>query len=101
MNFSKGEDVIDPCSFVFSLDKLKIYENLQKEKNAVDHCKDWGPIFRNDMFAVWNHNFLSYDKHTVGTKLESHFGVMDDDYEINNGEKYFSISELEVFQIDY
>lgn len=100
-NFSKGKDVIDPFSFVFSLNKFKIYENLQKEKNAVDHCKGWGPIFRGDTFAVWKYNFLSYDKHTVGTKLESHFGVMDNDYEINNGEKYFSISELEVFQIDY
>ena len=43
--------------------------------------------------------FLSYNKHTLGTKSQSHFGVMNEDYEINNGEKYFGIEELEVFQI--
>ena len=90
---------IDPNAFVFSLNKNKIYENLQKGKHAGDHNKDWGPIFRSDAFAVWNKNFLSYDKHTLGIKSQSHFGVMNEDYEINNGEKYFSIEELEVFQI--
>ena len=90
---------IDPNAFVFSLNNNKIYENLQKGKHAGDHSKDWGPIFRGDAFAVWNKNFLSYDKHTLGTKSQSHFGVMNEDYEINNGEKYFGIEELEVFQI--
>ena len=72
---------------------------MQKGKIAGDHNKDWGPIFRSDAFAVWNKNFLSYDKHTLGIKSQSHFGVMNEDYEINNGEKYFGIEELEVFQI--
>lgn len=101
MDFLKGENVIDPHSFIFSLNKLKIYENLKKEKDAVDHCKGWGPIFKNDAFAVYNKKFFSYDKHTVGKKSNSNFGVMDTDYEINNGENYFSIKELEVFEINY
>ena len=90
---------IDPNAFVFSLNNNKIYENLRKGKIAGAHCKDWGPIFRGDAFSVWNKNFLSYDKHTLGIKSQSHFGVMNEDYEINNGEKYFGIEELEVFQI--
>ena len=49
---------IDPNAFVFSLNKKKIYENLQKGKHAGDHNKDWGPIFRGDAFAVWNKNFF-------------------------------------------
>ena len=101
MNFYKGEDVIDPNAFVFSLNKLKIYENLKKERNAVDHCKGWGPIFRSDAFAVFNKKFFSFNKHIVGTKSNSIYGPMDKDYEINNGEEYFSINELEVFQINY
>ena len=72
---------------------------MKKENSAVNHSEGWGPIFRNDAFAVWNKNFFSYDKHTVGTKAQSNFGKMDIDYEINNGEQYFSIKELEVFQI--
>ena len=89
----------DKNAFVFSLNKNKIYENLYPEKNAADNCAGWGPIFRYDAFAVWNKNFFSYNKHTVGSKSESNYGVMNEDYEINNGEKYFGIKELEVFQI--
>jgi len=96
---SKSSDYKDPNSFVFSINKLKIYENMKKDKNAVCHSSGWGPIFRNDAFAVWNESFFSYNKHRVGTKTESNFGNMDIDYEINNGEQYFSIKELEVFQI--
>ena len=94
-----GIDYKDPNSFVFSLNKMKIYENMKKENDDVCHSEGWGPIFRNDAFAVWNKNFFSYDKHTIGTKSSSNFGIMNEDYEINNGDEYFSIKELEVFQI--
>ena len=78
---------------------MKIYENMKKDKNAVCHSERWGPIFRGDSFAVWDQNFFSYNQHTVGTKSSSNFGVFDIDYELNNGEQYFSIQELEVFEI--
>ena len=101
MDFSKGSDVKDPESFVFSLDKLKIYENKRKDSYAIDHCKGWGPIFRGDAFAVCDKKFFSFDNHIVGTKSQSNFGDMDQDYELNHGEKYFSIKEFEVFRILY
>ena len=101
MDFSKGSDVKDSESFVFSLDKLKIYENMRKDSYAIDHCKGWGPIFRGDAFAVCDKKFFSFDNHIIGTKSQSNFGDMDQDYELNNGEKYFSIKELEVFRILY
>ena len=94
-----GVDDKDPNAFVFSLNKNKIYENLKKENCAVNHSKNWGPIFRGDAFAVWNKNFFSYNEHTIGTRTQSNYGVMNEDYEINNGEEYFGIKELEVFQI--
>ena len=72
---------------------------MKKDKNAVCHSERWGPIFRSDSFAVWDKNFFSYNQHTVGTKSSSNFGVFDIDYELNNGEQYFSIQELEVFEI--
>ena len=96
---SVGSDVKDPNAFVFSLDKNKIYENLKKENFAVCHSKNWGPIFRNDAFAVWDQNFLSYHLHTVGTKSNSNYGIMNEDYELNNGKENFGIKELEVYQI--
>lgn len=92
-------DNIDSNAFVFSLDKMKIYENLKKNECAVGHFKNWGPIFRRDAFAIWNQNFFSYNKHTLGSKNESNFGIMDIDNELNNGETYFTVRELEVFQI--
>ena len=58
-----------------------------------------GSTFRHDAFAVWDKNFFPYNKCTVGAKGQSNFGIMDIDYEINNGEKYFSIKELEILQI--
>ena len=78
---------------------MKIYENMKKDEYAVCHSTNWGPIFRHDAFAVWNKDFFSYNEHRVGTRNQSNFGVMNEDYEINNGDKYFSIKELEVFQI--
>jgi len=101
MDFSKGSDVLDPEAFVFSLDKLKIYENIRKDLYAIDHCKGWGPIFRGDAFAVCDKKFFSYDNHIVGTISQSNFGNMEHDYELNSGVKYFSIKELEVFRILY
>ena len=98
MDFSKY-DMIDPYAFIFSFDKMKIYENMKKESSAVCHSATWGPIFKNDAFAVWDKKFFSYYKHRVGTVSSSNFGIMDSDYELNNGEEYFSIKELEVFEI--
>ena len=94
-----GLDDKDPNVFVFSLSKMKIYEKTKKEEDAVCHSKGWGPIFRNDAFGVWGENFFSYDEHTIGTKWDSNFENMDEDYEINNGDPYFTIKEFEVFQI--
>ena len=64
MDFSKGQDFKDPNAFVFSIDKMKIYENLQKDKSAVDHSTNWGPIFRGSAFAVWDKKFFSYNGKT-------------------------------------
>ena len=89
----------DPNAFVFSLNKMKIYENMKKDNNAVCHSPNWGPIFRSEAFAVWDQDFFSFHRHTIGTKSQSNYGVMNEDYEINNGDQYFSIKELEVFQI--
>jgi hypothetical protein len=86
-------DNIDSNAFVFSLDKMKIYENLKKNECAVGHFKNWGPIFRRDAFAIWNQNFFSYNKHTLGSKNQSNFGIMDIDNELNNGETYFTVRE--------
>jgi hypothetical protein len=96
----------DPNSFIFSLNKMKIYENKKKEAEAICHSGSWGPIFRGG-FSLINKNFFSYDekeKDNIKTKDDSPFfeGIEDyEDFEINNGEQYFNIEEFEVFQISF
>ena len=88
----------DKNSFIFSFNKMKIYENMKKEKGVICHSKNWGPIFRCTI-SVNNKKFFLDNEHMVGSKKNSYFGVMNEDYEINNGERYFTIKELEVFQV--
>ena len=53
-----------------------------------------------EMMQLWCGIIIFFfEKHKFGNKYESNFGVMDEDYEINNGEHYFCIKEFEVFQI--
>ena len=35
----------------------------------------------------------------IGTNSKSNFGIIEKDYELNNGEKYFTLNKLEVFQV--
>ena len=88
MDFNKG-NVKDPNAFVFSIDKMKIYENLKKNDCVVDYVKNWGPIFRYDAFAVWDKNFFSYNGHTVGLVK----------YLILNLEKWIQIMKLIMVRI--
>lgn len=92
------EKKIDPNAFVFSLNKMKIYDNIKKEENVVIFWKDVGPEFVG-AFKVKGDDFFENDVHEVGKKSESNFGIMNEDYELNNGDKNFNVQELEVFEI--
>lgn len=90
----------DPNSFVFSLNKQKIYENLNKEGNVVRHYNGYGPYFVGgfitfDTQFYRNNNNYVYDR----TSSSNFFAKNEKDYEINNGEQFFAIRELEVFEI--
>ena len=90
----------DPNSFIFSLNKHKIYENLNKDGNVIRHYKGYGPYFVggfitfDSQFYNNNNNFV-YDR----TSSSNFFSNNEKEYEINNGEQFFTIRELEVFEI--
>ena len=90
----------DPNSFLFSLNKHKIYENLNKDGNVIRHYKGYGPYFVggfitfDSQFYNNNNNFV-YDR----TSSSNFFSNNEKEYEINNGEQFFTIRELEVFEI--
>jgi cell division protein FtsI/penicillin-binding protein 2 len=90
----------DPNSFIFSLNKMKIYENLNKDNNVIRHYKDNGPFFVGG-FVIFDGNFNDNNSNYICDKSSSFnfFSDKEKEYEINNGEKYFHIKELEVFEI--
>jgi len=90
----------DPNSFIFSLNKMKIYENLNKDSNVIRHYRDNGPYFVGG-FVVFDSNFNDNNSNYIYDKTSSFnfFSDNEKEYEINNGEKYFHIKELEVFEI--
>ena len=90
----------DPNSFIFSLNKMKIYENLNKDNNVIRHYRDNGPYFVGG-FVIYDSNFNDNNSNYVCDKTSSFnfFSDSEKEYEINNGEKYFHIKELEVFEI--
>ena len=90
----------DPNSFIFSLNKMKIYENLNKDSNVIRHYRDNGPFFVGG-FVIFDSKFNDNNSNYVYDKSSSFnfFSDKEKEYEINNGEKYFHIKELEVFEI--
>lgn len=90
----------DPNSFIFSLNKMKIYDNMNKDNNVIRHYRDSGPIFVGG-FVIFDSKFNDNNSNYVYEKTSSFnfFTDNDKEYEINNGEKYFNIKELEVFEI--
>jgi len=95
----EGEDInkIDNRAFLFSVDRQKVY-TVQKNEEAIGCYKLNGPDFCGWQIVVHD-NFLSNKQCYTGEK-----GVnfnTEEDYELNGGEKYFGIDELEVFQVKW
>ena len=95
----EGDDInkIDNRAFVFSVDRQKVY-TVQKNEEAIGCYKLNGPDFCGWQIVVHD-NFFSNKQCYTGEK-----GVnfnTDEDYELNGGEKYFGIDELEVFQVKW
>ena len=92
-----GKWIKDDKSFVFSIDYMKIYNHVNGT-DAILHNNYFGPTF---CYCLYLKNDFSknengtYDKNNAN-KCYSGFNR---DYELNDGEKNFSVAEIEVFQI--
>ena len=95
----EGEDVnkVDNRSFLFSIDKQKVY-NVIRNEEAIGCYKLNGPDFCGWQIVIQD-NFLTNKQCYTGEK-EMNFRT-DEDYELNGGEKYFGVQELEVFQVKW
>ena len=87
-------DKKDNLSFVFSFDKMRIYEVI-KGKYAISCDKNYGPYFRDDHICIVD-EFLSKES---GTCIKGKGFNTTKNYELNSGKKYFIIKRLQVFQI--
>ena len=90
-------DIKDNKSFVFSIDRKKIYNN-KPENNQINNGCDVINLYDQPICVV--DNFLSNNNsYTYKTTARSFSGFAKD-YELNNYEKNFTVEELEVFQIN-
>ena len=89
----------DKNAFCFSVDKNKIYEIKNGEK-AIKSSKDNGPIFYSKGFSIINiQNNPKKNRCNTCSVSESNYQNMIEDYEINKGESFFTVNEIEVYQI--
>ena len=87
--------------FCFSLDLFKIYNFNDNCQLSIHICNNSSLRFTGDdgqFINIYNENGLLFGNTSYTIKSNA-FGKIDKNYEINNGQKEFSVIEMEVFQI--
>ena len=84
----------DENAFLFSLDKLKIYDNIQ-DKYAITCSNNFGPIFCGNQIIIYDNFFTNGGK--TGKAFTNY--NTEKDYELNDGNISYKIKKLEVFEI--
>ena len=83
----------DQFAFIFSLDKLKIYE-IKNGANAIECYNNYGPIFSG--YFLINDNSLKYGGRTF---LKGNNYPINENLELTGSKDKFGVNEIEVFQI--
>jgi hypothetical protein len=90
----EGEEKKDPNAFVFSLDKMKIYDNIEGE-DAIGCFPQCGPVFMGCQIRIYDNAFKN-----GGTTFERGVNYeTEEDYELTGGERAFGIKEIEVYEV--
>ena len=84
----------DENAFIFSLDKLKIYDII-KNSDAISSNNDFGPSFCGFQILLYD-NFFKNGGKTGRAKNNYDTNI---DYELTDGNMMFRIKEVEVFEI--
>ena len=86
----------DNSAFVFSLDKMKIYDIIEGE-NAIGCYPKFGPIFMGCQIRIYDKAFVK-----GGTTFEKEMNYnTEEDYELNGSERTFKIKEIEVYEVAF
>ena len=86
---------IDNDAFVFSIDKNKIYEVIKNDM-AIGCYPKFGPVFFGCQIRVYD-NFFNKNSTTCHKKLNF---KTNEDYELNNGEQFFTVKDIEVYKVE-
>ena len=87
-------DKKDENAFVFSLDKMMIYENIPGE-DAIGCYPKFGPIFLGCQIRIYDNAFTK-----GGTTFEKGLNYnTEEDYELTGGDRIFNIKEIEVYEV--
>ena len=90
-----GIDKKDENAFVFSLDKLQVY-NIISQQPAIGCYPKYGPVFLGCQIKV-NDNFFVKGGTTYRKNINY---AINSDFELNDGIKFFGIKDLEVFEVN-
>ena len=84
----------DEDAFVFSLNKMQVYENIPSEL-AIGCYPNFGPIFLGCQIRIYDHAFTK-----GGTTYEKGLNFnTEEDYELTGGDKSFNVKEIEVYEV--
>ena len=87
-------DKKDEDAFIFSLDKMKIYENIPGE-DAIGCYQNFGPIFLGCQIRIYDNAFTK-----GGSTFEKGMNYnTEEDFELTGGEKLFKIKDIEVYEV--
>ena len=84
----------DENAFVFSLDKMKTYDNIPGE-DAIGCYPKFGPIFLGCQIRIYNNAFSK-----GGTTFEKGLNYnTDEDFELTGGDRVFNVKDIEVYEV--
>ena len=89
------EEKIDKEAFVFSLDKMKIYDVIEGEE-AIKCYPTFGPIFSGCQIRIFDNAFTE-----GGSTFEKGFNYnTEEDYELTDGIQKFGVEEIDLYGVD-
>ena len=98
---SRNTGIVDNNAFVFSFSTKKIY-NAKNNNEVIYDYSSYGPCFYSTPYlAICIESNMLEDKSYTCEINHNYFDGITIDYELNNGEKYFYVQEIEVYQILY
>ena len=94
-----GTEIKDEKAFGFSINLKKIYKNGKPNEFAIFCNNNYGPVFKNNYFKIFNECLKSGG--ICGNMEESNYIGQEKDYEFNGEEEKFDVEDIEVFQIGF